>query len=57
MEHEIKKYIVGRVVKVEYGSCHWYGIISSVNRINGQVLVKFAQGPKVYKFTSLKLVL
>jgi hypothetical protein len=54
MKHDINKYKVGSVVRLEYGACP-YGIISSINRDNGQVLVKFAQGPRVYKFTSLKL--
>jgi len=54
--HNIKDYKSGRVVRLEYGS-EPYGIISSVNQQTGQCLVKFKEGPKVYKFTSLTVVL
>jgi len=56
LNHNLKNYKSGSVVKLEYGS-QPYGIISSVNQQTGQCLVKFKDGPKVYKFTSLTVVL
>ena len=54
--HNLTEYKEGSVVRLQYGSMP-YGIVSKVNKGNGQVLVKFQEGPKVYKFTSLKVVL
>jgi len=56
LNHNLKNYKSGSVVRLEYGS-QPYGIISSVNQQTGQCLVKFKDGPKVYKFTSLTVVL
>jgi len=53
--HNLNDYRSGDVVKLEYGN-NPYGIIGSINRDTGQVLVRFASGPKVYKFTSLEVV-
>ena len=53
--HNLNDYNAGDVVKLEYGN-NPYGIIGSINRDTGQVLVRFASGPKVYKFTSLEVV-
>lgn len=54
-KHILSDYSAGDVVKLEYGS-NPYGIIGSINRGTGQVLVRFSSGPKVYKFTSLEVV-
>jgi len=49
------EYTIGRVVQLQYG-LQPYGIIASVNQDNGQCLIKTAKGPRVYKFTSLKVI-
>lgn len=53
--HNLKDYKAGGVVRLEYGS-EPYGIISRVNQETGQCLVRFQDGPRVYKFTSLTVV-
>ena len=53
--HNLKDYKVGSVVRLEYGQ-QPYGIIASINQDNGQCLVKMAQGPRTYKFTSLEVI-
>ena len=54
--HNLKDYKVGSVVRLEYGQ-QPYGIIASINQDNGQCLVRMATGPRVYKFTSLEVIL
>jgi hypothetical protein len=56
MLHNLRDYKVGGVVRLQYG-LQPYGIIASINQDNGQCLVKMAAGPRVYKFTSLQVLL
>ena len=53
--HNLRDYKVGGVVRLQYG-LQPYGIIASINQDNGQCLIRMAQGPRVYKFTSLEVV-
>jgi|TARA_R110000803_G_scaffold32033_3_gene70947 hypothetical protein len=55
-DHNLKDYSIGDVVRLEYLD-NPYGIIGSINQSNGRILVRFADGPKVYKFTSLEVIL
>tara|TARA_R110000803_G_scaffold154860_1_gene219635 strand:+ start:1025 stop:1198 length:174 start_codon:yes stop_codon:yes gene_type:complete len=56
INNNLNDFKVGCVVRLEYGS-NPYGIVSSINYNTGQLAVKFAEGPRVYKFTSLKVVM